>query len=86
MGNKAVELARACGADSDDFEGLYAWVITQLEALDIPNGLAALGVQSGDVERLASMAMNDGGMPTNPRPVSLAECQLFIADAMAKTW
>jgi len=84
--HKAAELARACGAPSHDFDGLYAWVVELNLAFDIPHGLGELGAVPRDGERLTDMAMHDLCLPTNPRPVARAELADFIAAAIEKTW
>ena len=83
---KAAELARACGAPTQDFDGLYARIVELNTAFDIPRGLGELGVAAKDADRLADMAMHDICLPTNPRPVERNALGDFIGAAIEQTW
>ncbi len=84
--HKMAELARVCGAQSHDFDGLHAWIIELNRKFEIPRGLGALGVMAKDVDRLADMVMHDVCLPTNPRKMERDDVREFIIEAIEKTW
>ena len=83
---KVKYLARACGADSEDFNGLMTWIETLYEDFMIPHSLGDLGVLNKDIDKLVEMVLNDICLPTNPRPISKSQLNTFIANAINKTW
>jgi alcohol dehydrogenase class IV len=83
---KVKYLARACGADSEDFQGLITWIEALYEEFMIPHSLGELGVLNKDIDKLVEMILNDICLPTNPRPICKSRLKTFIADAINKTW
>jgi alcohol dehydrogenase class IV len=83
---KVKYLARACGADSEDFQGLINWIEALYEEFMIPHSLGELGVLNQDIDKLVEMVVNDICFPTNPRPISKSQLNTFITDAINKTW
>jgi alcohol dehydrogenase len=71
-----VDVARALGVAVDDMspEAAAEAAIERVEALaralEIPSGLAALGVNPADFERFGVNALRDAYITTNPRPVT----------------
>jgi alcohol dehydrogenase class IV len=48
----------------------------------VPKGLGELGVDPGDVDRLAETALQDACLATNPRPTSKADLAALFAAAL----
>lgn len=84
--DKAVELARACGAKSHDFDGLLDWILDLHQEFDIPHGLAELGVQRDNLDQQVELALSDVCRATNPRTINREEMVEFISNAIEKTW
>jgi len=82
---KVKYLARACGADSEDFQGLINWIEALYEEFMIPHSLGELGVLNQDIDKLVEMVVNDICFPTNPRPISKSQLNTFITDAITNS-
>ena len=82
LADKAAEMARLVGAETHDFDGLYLWLCSLLDALEIPVSLSELGIPSECADRIAEKALVDSAAGTNPRPASLAEMTALVRDAI----
>jgi alcohol dehydrogenase class IV len=84
--DKSVELARVCGADHHDFDGLLGWIHDLHEELGIPHSLGELGVEHDDVNQLVDMVQRDVCFATNPRSLNPEELGAFISGSIDNTW
>ncbi len=69
-------LGLAPGADLAD------WAAGLRDALGLPNGLLAMGVDEAVLPEIAEAAARDHLNETNPRPASAADFRAILADAM----
>ncbi len=58
------------------------WLLAFRRDLGVPHTLAELGVQESKIPVLAEHAMRDPTAPTNPRPLTLADCERLIRAAI----
>jgi alcohol dehydrogenase class IV len=79
---KVARLAGFIGLEPS-FEAFLAWILDLRRRLAIPHGLAELGVESSQLERIATMAEADPSAGGNPRPFGSAEARQVLAAAMA---
>jgi alcohol dehydrogenase class IV len=79
---KVVRLAGFIGLEPS-FEAFLAWIVDLRRRLAIPHGLAELGVEESQLERIATMAEADPSAGGNPRPFGAAEAREVLAAAMA---
>lgn len=79
---KIEHVARCLGIDGG-FDGFHAWVLDLRKALEIPHGIAALGVTEAMLDRLAADAFKDPNTPDNPRPVDVAALRGILSTALA---
>jgi alcohol dehydrogenase class IV len=86
MNRPAVEarLARAAAylGLAGGFDGFYDFALGLNAGLGIPEGLSALGVPRGRVPELAAMALEDPSAGGNPVPMTQANTEALIADAL----
>ena len=76
-------MARALGAESDRFDGLYEFVCALLDRLEIPTSLSELGVEERSVEEIAAKAMQDVAAGTNPRPARAEEMESLVRETVS---
>ncbi|TWU31358.1 iron-containing alcohol dehydrogenase [Novipirellula artificiosorum] len=87
-GDKLREVAQAMGVDTKDMDRDQAndaaiHAIVQLSKdVGIPSGLAELGVDDSQLNRMAEMALADPCTPGNPRGMSLVDAIEIYANAM----
>ncbi|MEM1299962.1 MAG: iron-containing alcohol dehydrogenase [Pseudomonadota bacterium] len=82
IADKVMPMTDAMGLQDRSFDGLYADICALCDRLEIPRGLAELGVTGDRVDALASKAMTDGAAGTNPREATLAEMAELIAASL----
>jgi len=84
IADKVPDMCFALGVQGDDFPALYAFIVELLDGLAIPDSLASLGVTESSVNDIATKAMTDICMPTNPRVASLSEVEELIFGALTR--
>jgi 4-hydroxybutyrate dehydrogenase len=75
-------LRRAVGTDPD--EGLAEWVANLNAKLDMPQGLAAMGVPPDVLPRIAEHAEQDPSTETNARPVTRSDYEELLRDSAGR--
>ena len=84
--SKFQQIASACGAKTEDFNGLMEWIYDLYSEFKIPKSLGAIGVRKQDIGKLTEMILEDICLPTNPRPISKASLETLLSKAIVKTW
>lgn len=84
--SKIQQIASACGAKTEDFNGLMEWIYDLYSEFKIPKSLGAIGVRKQDIRKLTEMILEDICLPTNPRPISKASLETLLSKAIVKTW
>ena len=84
--SKIQQIASACGAKTEDFNGLMEWIYDLYSEFKIPKSLGAIGVRKQDIGKLTEMILEDICLPTNPRPISKASLETLLSKAIVKTW
>ena len=82
IADKVPALARALGADGDDFETFYACVCGLLDRLAIPRSLSEIGVPVESSAVIAEKAVLDAAAGTNPRSASIEELEQLIVEVI----
>lgn len=82
MGEKTARLTRALSLPTDDFGTLEDAIVGLLDRLEIPTGLAAIGVGDDRVHELAVKARGDAAAGTNPVAASVAQIEALISSAL----
>jgi len=77
LGDKLQLMAEVVHADA-----FCEWIVDLLDRLDIPTGLAAIGVPADGVGEIASKAAGDAAASTNPRAASIAEIETLLTNSM----
>jgi len=77
LGEKADVMAEVVRADS-----IHTWVDGLLDRLDIPTGLAAIGVTESSLGELAIKSAGDAAASTNPRPATIAQIEGLLRESM----
>jgi alcohol dehydrogenase class IV len=67
---------------SGGYDGLYTHVTELTEALGVPKGLAAFGVESSRINELAAMAVEDPCAGGNPLPLTLDAAKVLYAESL----
>ncbi|MEM7599564.1 MAG: iron-containing alcohol dehydrogenase [Pseudomonadota bacterium] len=80
--DKTRVMAEAMGMGALAPDAFCAQIDGLLDRLDIPKGLAEIGVEMDSAERLAGKALLDAAAGTNPRGSSIAEMQELIEAAI----
>ncbi|MEO1492359.1 MAG: iron-containing alcohol dehydrogenase [Pseudomonadota bacterium] len=77
-------MAQAMGLRDTGFDAVYAEICGRLDRLQIPRGLAGIGVTAtdADIARLAAKALRDSAAGTNPRQATEAEVRALLSAAM----
>lgn len=75
-------VCHAMGLPSDDFTAFYAAICARLDALDIPESLAAIGVPRERLNEIAAKALLDPARGTNPRGSDLAQLEHLLSQAI----
>ena len=83
---KIKQIASACGAKTEDFNGLMEWIYELYDEFKIPKSLGAIGVRKQDIVKLTEMILDDICLPTNPRPITKASLETLLSKAIVKTW
>ncbi|HEX8225221.1 MAG TPA: iron-containing alcohol dehydrogenase [Allosphingosinicella sp.] len=81
--DRLARLACYLGLEDASFDGFIAWVIDLRQRLAIPHGLAGIGVEEADLERIAAMAEADPSAAGNPLPFDCAGARTVLEAAMA---
>lgn len=77
---KYVRLRQAMGLAPD--ADLSAAITEMNAAIGLPSGLAEMGIEESDIPELIEYAQKDLSARSNPRPVSAAEYEAMIREAM----
>jgi alcohol dehydrogenase class IV len=64
-----------------DFDGFMHWLLALRTEIGIPPTLAALGIDDGNAERVAAMAVEDPSAAGNPRPLDIEATRALFAAA-----
>ena len=67
---KLDDLARCLNLNGSGYDAVLRWVLDLREQLCIPHTLAEIGVEAGELPRMAGMAEIDPSSATNPVPVT----------------
>ena len=70
---------------SRGFQAFLGWTLDLREKFDIPNTLAALGIDAGDLDRLAEMAAADPTAGANPVPLDVPKLRAMLEDTFKGT-
>ena len=65
-----------------DFDGFMQWVLDLRNAIDIPNDLAAIGIDDKRLEALGHMAVADAASGTNPVQHSPENYTAIVTNAL----
>jgi alcohol dehydrogenase class IV len=86
IGDRIEPMAQAMGIQDTSSDGLYAEICRRLDHVQIPRGLAEIGVTATDTDiaRLAAKALRDSAAGTNPRQASEAEVRALLTTAMTE--
>jgi alcohol dehydrogenase class IV len=79
---KVPALCWAMGLEGSDFASLYRAVTDLLDRLDIPKGLAALGVEKAAARGIAAKAHADPARATNPAPAPVDDIEALIVESL----
>ena len=79
---KLAPMTAALGLEGDGYEDFYRALCTLLDELDIPRTLADLGVPLSAAPELARKVHRDAAAATNARPVSVADIEAVIEEAI----
>jgi len=82
---KVPALCKSMGLKSASYQDFYRTIVELLDDLEIPDSLAALGVQEQDVADLARKSMTDLCLPTNPRAVEVADVEALLYSGLKRT-
>ncbi|MGZ8283660.1 MAG: iron-containing alcohol dehydrogenase [Allosphingosinicella sp.] len=80
---RLTRLAGYVGLDDPTPRGFLRWTLELREQLGIPHRLAELGVEEGQLDRLAAMAEEDPSAAGNPRPFDAKGAREVLDAAMA---
>jgi alcohol dehydrogenase class IV len=78
-----VEYLAACLGLTADFDAFLDWVLELRREIGIPNALSALGIDDGDADRVAQMAVADPSAATNPIHFDAVTYRRIFVDAVA---
>ncbi|MGQ0659026.1 MAG: iron-containing alcohol dehydrogenase [Chromatiales bacterium] len=78
---KMDRLARMLDLPERGSNAVLAWLIGFRKELGVPHTLAELGVEETKIPALAEHALRDPTAGTNPRPLTLADCERLIRAA-----
>ncbi len=78
-------LAENAADTAAGFQAFLDWTLELRRQFDIPNTLDELGVEAGDLDRLAEMAAADPTAGTNPVPLDVAKLRRMLDDAFEGT-
>jgi alcohol dehydrogenase class IV len=82
LGDKATRMAMAMDLEDTSHEGLARAVEALLDRINIPNGLADLGVPADCAARIAEKAMQDSAATTDPGDWTAQRAEALINRAM----
>ncbi|MCI0634819.1 MAG: iron-containing alcohol dehydrogenase, partial [Actinobacteria bacterium] len=83
--DRYAELAPSLGADGGDGDAAEAAIraVERLNArLEVPARLSDVGIGEGQLESMVAHALEDGTLPTNPRPCSEADLLEIYREAL----
>jgi len=78
---KVSAMSEAMGLQDRSFEAFYAEVIRILDRLDIPRGLAEIGVSVESLPAIAVKAFGDNARSANPRPSTIVDIEALLLEA-----
>ena len=82
LGENTALMCQAMGLAGDDFDTFYAAIVDMLDALEIPRGLDALGVDAKRLGELAEKAHTDAACATNPVPANVEQIKAILVQAL----
>ena len=65
------------------FEGIFSYLLELRKQLEIPHTLSQLGVESPDIDRIATMALEDPSAGGNPVALTKTRCVDILEKAVA---
>lgn len=81
--DRIVRLSRYLGLADASFDGFLEWLLDLRQRIDIPNDLAAIGIDDTQVDKVSAMAVADPSASTNPIQFSAEQYAAIAADALA---
>jgi alcohol dehydrogenase class IV len=82
--DRLARLAGYIGLEDASFDGFLAWILDLRRRLAIPRGLADIGVDEADLDRIAAMAEADPSAGGNPLPFDAGAARSVLEAAMAE--
>jgi alcohol dehydrogenase class IV len=79
---RIARLSRYLDLAKPGFDGFLEWVLTLRQEIGIPNGLAVLGIDDRQVDRIGRMAVEDPSAGTNPIQFSADEYTALVSRAI----
>jgi alcohol dehydrogenase class IV len=82
ISDKVPAMCRAMDLPGGGFDDLYGATVALLDRLDIPRGLADLGVEPDRAREIAKKALTDAAAATNPAPANLAQIEELLLEGI----
>ncbi len=82
IAGKVPAMCRAMDLPGRGFDDLYGATAALLDRLDIPRGLADLGVEPDRACEIANKALADAAAATNPAPANLAQLEGLLLEGI----
>jgi len=80
--DRIVRLSRYLGLTDPGYDAFLHWVLGLRDQIGIPNDLAALGIDGGQVDKIGRMAVEDPSAATNPIRFSADEYTGLVSRAL----
>ncbi len=80
---KIAQMAQAMGLEDTSFEGVYSHICALFDDIAIPRSLAEIGVPLECARRIAEKALQDSAAGTNPRPLTQADIEAVVTEAIS---
>lgn len=80
--DRIVRLSRYLGLTDPGYDAFLNWVLGLRDQIGIPNDLAALGIDGGQVDKIGRMAVEDPSAATNPIRFSADEYTALVSRAL----
>ena len=84
IADKVPAMCRAMDLPGRGFDDLYGGTVALLDRLDIPRGLADLGVEPDRAREIANKALADAAAATNPAPANLAQIEGLLLEGIRR--
>jgi alcohol dehydrogenase class IV len=81
--DRLARLAGYIGLEEASFDGFLGWILELRRRLAIPHGLAGIGVEEADIQRIAAMAEADPSAGGNPVTFDSAAARTVLESAMS---